>query len=290
MKKNPKTAKPRTDQLSTVVDTPSVALAPLPSPMTVLQQAIAGGAGIDVLERLLVLQERWEATQARKDFDAAMAALRADLPTIVKTREVDFSTAKGRTHYRYEDLACVTEAVSPAMAAHGLSFRWQTDSSAPGAIRVTCVVSHAAGHVELTTLSCANDDSGNKNDIQAIGSAVTYLQRYTLKAALGLAASADDDGRSRGPRVPSDVPSPPATVPPVAQHDGLDKPITHDARGRLWSIARGRGRSDAEVGEYLKTRFKVSASKDILRRDYDTIIQAIEHPGPLLAREPGAEG
>lgn len=38
------------------------------------------------------------------------------------------------------------------------------------------------------------DESGNKNSIQSIGSTVTYLQRYTLKAGLGLAAASDDDG------------------------------------------------------------------------------------------------
>ena len=45
-------------------------------------------------------------------------------------------------------------------------------------------------------MSAGRDDSGNKNSIQAVGSTTTYLQRYTLKAALGLAASDDDDGRS----------------------------------------------------------------------------------------------
>jgi hypothetical protein len=50
------------------------------------------------------------------------------------------------------------------------------------------------GHSEENTLMAGKDDSGNKNGIQAIGSTVTYLQRYTLKAALGLAAGADDDG------------------------------------------------------------------------------------------------
>lgn len=32
--------------------------------------------------------------------------------------------------------------------------------------------------------------------IQQVGSTITYLQRYTLKAALGLAASQDDDGKT----------------------------------------------------------------------------------------------
>lgn len=165
------------------------------TPLGVLERAVASGASVDVLERLLVIHERWEATQARHAFEAAMARLREDLPTIVKTCKVDYTSQKGRTHYKYEDLAAVTEAISPALSKHGLSFRWQTDSTKPDQLAVTCIVSHERGHSERTTLSAGVDNSGGKNDIQALGSAVTYLQRYTLKAALGLAAARDDDGR-----------------------------------------------------------------------------------------------
>ena len=37
------------------------------------------------------------------------------------------------------------------------------------------------------------------NHSQAVGSVCTYLQRYTLKAALGLAAAVDDDAQSAKP-------------------------------------------------------------------------------------------
>src|SRR5690606_35194749 len=65
---------------------------------------------------------------------------------------------------------------------------------------VTCVITHELGHSERTTLSAAPDESGGKNSIQAVGSTVTYLQRYTLMAATGLAAKdMDDDGRKAEP-------------------------------------------------------------------------------------------
>jgi hypothetical protein len=270
--------------------------------MTVLELAVSGGAGIDVLERLLGLQERWAANQARQAFDAAMAALRADLPTITKAREVDFTSTKGRTHYLYEDLSSVTEAVSPAMARHGLSFRWQTDSSQVGAIAVTCIVSHAKGHNERTSLSCAADDSGSKNDIQAIGSAVTYLQRYTLKAALGLAASADDDGRARLMREANPEPSLPArrrsSAPAVPPSKPRGTTITDAQKRRLWTIIKHVGRSDAEIRAWLAAKYNLTHSKDIDQADYDAIVAAVEHPGPLLQaspdeqdqRVPGEEG
>lgn len=165
----------------------------LATPMDMIDRALTSGAGPDTIERLLALQERWEANQARKAFDAAMANLRRDMPEIVKRREVDFTTQKGRTNYKYEDLTSVTEALSPVMADHGLSFRWRTDTAQQGVVSVTCIISHRDGHSEETTLSAGHDQSGNKNFVQAIGSTVTYLQRYTLKAAVGVSASADTD-------------------------------------------------------------------------------------------------
>jgi len=51
------------------------------------------------------------------------------------------------------------------------------------------------GHSESTSIIGTADTSGGKNSIQGIGSAITYLQRYSLFSILGLAASeSDDDG------------------------------------------------------------------------------------------------
>jgi len=171
------------------------ALVPV-TPMEMLNRAVESGAGIDMIEKLMSLQERWEANQARKAFDNSMAAAKAEIPNIIKNRAVDFTSQKGRTNYRYEDLGEIAKTVSPILAAHGLSYRFRTTSPINEPVTVTCIVSHRDGHFEENTLCAGRDDSGNKNSIQAIGSTLTYLQRMTLKAALGLAVSNDDDGNS----------------------------------------------------------------------------------------------
>lgn len=162
------------------------------SPPQLLEQAIATGAGIEVIERLLGMQERWEATQAKKAFNTAIAAFKANPPEILKTVSVGY----GKTSYKHEDLAELLAAVDPALAAHGLWVRFKVDS-ANNVVTVICVIGHADGYSEeASKLSAAPDTSGSKNPIQSIGSAVTYLERYTLRAALGLAAAKDDDGLS----------------------------------------------------------------------------------------------
>lgn len=166
------------------------------TPMAMLGQAVASGADINVLTKLMDLSERWEANNARKAFDEAISAAKAEIPTIQKNREVDFTSSKGRTHYKYEDLGEIAKTVGPILAKHGLSYRYRVTSQVNEPVTVTCIVTHKAGHFEETTLCAGRDESGNKNSIQAIGSTLTYLQRMTLKAALGLAVANDDDGRS----------------------------------------------------------------------------------------------
>jgi hypothetical protein len=111
---------------------------------------------------------------------------------ILKTQE---KTGAGGS-YKYEDLATIAKIVDPILAAHGLNYRYKSESN--GEVKVTCVISHRDGHCEENSLTSKPDTSGSKNGIQALGSAVTYLQRYTLKLALGIATSKDDDGAAGG--------------------------------------------------------------------------------------------
>ncbi len=156
-------------------------------------------ADMDKLDRLLEMQERVEEKNARIAFSGAIAAARAKIPPIVKDATVDFESKKGRTHYKHETLAGIAKVIDPILSEHGLSYRFRTDQG-QGGVRVTCIIAHADGHFEETALHGAPDVSGSKNSFQAVGSAVTYLQRYTLKAALGLSAEMDDDGQSASPR------------------------------------------------------------------------------------------
>jgi hypothetical protein len=179
------------------------------TPMEVLSSAVDGGADVATLAQLLTLQERWEKNEARKAFDSAMSEAKAEMPKVTKGREVDFTNREGkRTNYRYEDLASIAETINPTLSKYGLSYRFRTESPLNAPISVTCILSHRLGHSEENTLSAPRDEGAGKNSIQAIGSAVTYLQRYTLKAALGLAASYDDDGRSAGGASPPESPAP----------------------------------------------------------------------------------
>ena len=166
------------------------------TPAELLRLAVEQGGSIEAMSALMDMQLKWEANEARKAYHAAMAAFKAAPPTVRKDREVKY----GNTNYKHATLANVTATISSALSLHGLTASWRTDQ-AGGQVSVTCTITHELGHSESTSLTAPADNSGSKNAIQAIGSAVTYLQRYTLLALTGLAATdQDDDGAAAGQR------------------------------------------------------------------------------------------
>lgn len=220
------------------------------TPMDMLERAVSSNAGVEVISKLMDLQDRWQASHARRSFDEAMAAAKAEIPVIMKNREVDFTSSKGRTNYRHEDLAEIARTVDPILTKNGLSYRFRTTSQPNEPVSVTCVVSHRLGHSEENTLTAGRDESGNKNSIQAVGSTITYLQRYTLKAALGLAASNDDDGSAS------------------------EKPafITSDQLQRIIALADEVKADKERFCKYLK----IGSLAEILASDFDHAMKLLE--------------
>lgn len=174
--------------------------APAMTPMHMLQIAVEKGADLDKLEKLMDLQERWEANEAKKAFTAAMASFKSDPPSILKSKLVNIP---GGAKFIHATLADVCDGVCASLSKYGLSHKWEVLQE-PGRITVTCILTHERGHSERTTISAPPDDSGRKNSIQQIASTVTYLERYTLMAATGLAAKdmLDDDGSAAGRSAP----------------------------------------------------------------------------------------
>jgi len=168
--------------------------------MAIINRAAAtDNFDVDKLAKLLEVKERWDANEARKAFTHAMAAFKANPPEIVKDKHVEYQTSKGITAYDHATLGAICAAIIKGLSQHGISHRWDVQQN-EARIKVTCILTHEQGHSESVSLHSAPDESGGKNSIQAIGSAVTYLQRYTLFAATGLAAmDQDDDGKEAAP-------------------------------------------------------------------------------------------
>jgi hypothetical protein len=174
-------------------------------PMVTMIERIAldPNSDLEKLERMMLMKERIDEQQSRRSFDLAMSDAKSEIQPIVKTGTVDYENSKKeRTFFKHETLDGIAAVVDPILSKNGLSYRFKS-AQENGNLIVTCVVAHKGGYYEETTLQGAPDSGDGKNNYQALGSAVTYLQRYTLKLALGLSAAKDDDGN--GATIPKSV-------------------------------------------------------------------------------------
>jgi hypothetical protein len=166
------------------------------TPMRLLEIATNQGADLDRLEKLMELQERWERNEARKSYNVAFAAFKAEAVTIIRNKRVDAGPLSGK---RYAELHAAVEAATPALSRHGLSTSWKVTKDEKDWIEVTCELRHVMGHVETVALGGPPDSGGAKNPIQARASTLSYLERYTFLAITGLATKdQDDDAHSAG--------------------------------------------------------------------------------------------
>lgn len=238
------------------------ALPAVSTPMSMIDRAIAGGASIEVIEKLMALQERWDANQSRKLFDEALANAQGEMPALTKNRLVNYASQKSPTGfvtYRHEDLAEVIETVKPVLKKFGLAHRFRTSQEGEK-ITVTCIIT-GHGHREENSLSAGRDTSGGKNNHQEIASAVTYLERYTLKAALGLAAAHDDDA---------------AAVAKPAAKPAAPGSITQEQADDIYDLLEAKGASRGAFAGWLKQKGMAERIEDIPVKSFAACVEAIK--------------
>lgn len=155
---------------------------------------------IDKMERLLEMHERIMEREGKGAYFAALSEMQPKLPVVGRRGTIVVPAKDGKTGHStpyalWED---VNEAIRPFLAEHGfsLSFRVKKDADR---VEVTGILGHRGGHSEETMLSLPMDSTGSKNNVQSIGSSVSYGKRYTAFALLNITSRGeDDDGRAAG--------------------------------------------------------------------------------------------
>jgi len=212
---------------------------------------------VEVIERLLNMRRMEEDRAAIRAFNSALSLAKGEIGPILKKHDVDFQTNKGRTKYKYEEFADIAREIDPVFARYGLSYRFSVVQEG-AKVEVSCILSHADGYSEKTEPLIAVVDPGatNMNPLQALGSALTYLQRYQLRAALGLAAGKDDDARSLTPKISAE------------QADELAKLLEETGRSRamILRLYGAEAIEDLTVDQYTRTKDVLAVSKAERRR------------------------
>lgn len=141
---------------------------------------------------------------------AALAKFQADCPAPKKTATNPHFNSK------YSPLEEILNTIKPFMAANGLS-QLQSTTTEGEQIGVKTILLHSSGEfIEFDTLWLPM----GKVNAQGAGSSVTYARRYSLCAALGIAADEDDDGNV------ASNPQPQSKPPISSKQVGLIKTLT----------------------------------------------------------------
>lgn len=210
--------------------------------MSLVSQAVANGAGIESIDKLIELVKFNDHREALKSFNQAFTAAQSELPAIKRTKKAHNS--------EYAPLDEVVKQIRPVLMKHGFSFRHEVSENDNETVTVRCILAHEAGHSESATLTGPSDKSGSKNAIQAIGSSVTYLRRYTLEAVTGIVTTdADNDG------------GPPA--------DRITEQMVADLESKIKEI----GADKTKFMEYAK----VKDLADIHQNAYPALIKMLEN-------------
>lgn len=148
---------------------------------------------VEKLEKLIAMQERINAHNAKAEFDAAFSAMQGEIPIITERGEI---LINGQLRSKYAKLEDILSVVKPIMQKHGFAIRHRNEFT-DGKLKIIGILSHRSGHSEQDEFVTDADTGAGRNAIQSLGSARSYGQRYTVIALLGIATrGADDDGAS----------------------------------------------------------------------------------------------
>ena len=168
-------------------------------------------------------------TTEQPSFAADLVSLLGELEDVKRAQRANMGTYS----YSYADLGDVESYVRPILARHRFGHTQQVYGE-PGRVSVATELVHVSGETKVSpALAMRAPDNP-----QQVGSIITYLRRYSLLAALGLATE-DDDGRAG-----VDASRAPATRP----HDPSDETMpTQDQITRLQQLKAELHLTDRDV-------------------------------------------
>jgi hypothetical protein len=117
-----------------------------------------------------------------KNLFKALAAFQQEVPTIHKGTQ--------GYGYSYADLPAIFDIINPLLKKHGLGF---TQLICGQSVKTVVFHSESGELIECSTDIPTNVQLKGMNDFQVLGSAITYIRRYALSAALGLVTDKDTD-------------------------------------------------------------------------------------------------
>ena len=186
--------------------------APSMDPMAIWKsiEAMALNPDVDAdkIGALLSHQERIMDRAAQQAYTFSKNSAMAAMPKITKNSKIVHPGKNGgpdRIIGRYKKYEDLRKVIDPILTRHGLRITHETGfSEAMKMPTVTAVLSFVKDGMAWTerggAMALPFDATGAKSGTQGAGSSLTYGQRYTTCAILGIVIEADDDDGNGGVR------------------------------------------------------------------------------------------
>jgi hypothetical protein len=179
------------------VDRHELAESPAPSEAVTIMSVIDRAArdphvDIDKMERLMQMHERITTRQAESEFNSSLASMQSRMPTIAQT---GFNDHTKKSYALFSD---INEVVRPIMQEYGFAVTFKVENPDVSHIAITGILVHRGGHRESTTITMPADMGKGRNDVQALGSSISYGRRYVLCSLLNITTAdmKDDDAQT----------------------------------------------------------------------------------------------
>jgi hypothetical protein len=221
------------------------------TPMQLIDNAVAKGVDTDQLEKLLALQERWEANEARKAYSNSMVDVHAEIPVIAK------ALRNNQTNSNYADLGAVIEQTKKIYTKHGFSIVFhEGKADEPEFVRILADVIHRSGHKEVYYYDAPMEGKGIKGNVNMTAthgkaSSTSYARRYLMYMIFNI-PTGDDDGNSAGQ---GDT----LSETQIAEVEALAQEVGVDVKGKAFL-------------SYLK----VDTLDDVLSKNFKAVIAVLE--------------
>lgn len=165
------------------------------SPLALIDKAIEKEISVEVMERLFILQEKWDAKVAKRAFDEAMSKFQGDCP-IIKKEKAGGETKQGIRAYKYAPLEAIIDKVKPILTKHGLSYSFDVKVSGQN-VTAICIAKHVLGHSEQSTMEVPlGTKTGIMSNSQVTAGTSTFAKRYAFVNIFGIVTEDEDDERN----------------------------------------------------------------------------------------------
>lgn len=146
-----------------------------------------------------------------KEYYKRLIKAKQEFKSVIKDNTAKITTRSGSQYsYQYADLQGVLDAIQPALWANSLDVE---QTIIEGILSTDIIDCETGERYNKVSLPIINADLQGGNDIQKLGGGITYLRRYSLMVALGLATEDDDGASANNPVRPVKKPIPPAILP-----------------------------------------------------------------------------